>query len=127
MQNILLNFPHCDDFDDNSFVGVWHESSKLDLQKYWEFESEIFELAKQQNTNELPRDVAWPITRIFSYIMMSIQAHYNQKDGFELLDISDSELHEFRERFQCVVEGFFKGNMPMNGDFEIVNPFIKNA
>lgn len=104
--------------------GIWHESSMLDFQKYWAFENEIFQLAQQQGMNDLPRDIAWPITRIFSYIMMSIQAHYNQNDGFELLNISDNELSEFRERFQCVIEGFFKGSMPKNSDFEIVNPMI---
>ncbi|WP_434930439.1 Imm41 family immunity protein [Shewanella sp. HL-SH5] len=127
MQNILLNFPHCDDFDDHSFVGIWHESGKLDFQKYWEFEREVFELANEQSASELPRDIAWPIMRIFSYIMTGIQAHYNVNDGFELLDLEDNELHEFRERFQCVVEGFFKGSMPENTDFELMNPLMQNT
>ncbi|NRF65353.1 MULTISPECIES: Imm41 family immunity protein [Vibrio] len=127
MKNLLMNFPHCNEFQDSSFIGIWHEESLFDIDRYWELEKDIFDLAKENHSNDIPRDIAWPITRIFSYIMMSIQAHYSSNDGFELLNITDSELHNFRERFQCVVEGFFEGVMPLNESFEIVNPLIKNT
>ena len=124
MNKILENFPHCNEFNKYSFVSVWHERAQLDISKYWEFEKDIFELSKGQNSDNIPREVAWPITRIFSFIMMSIQSHYNPNDLFSLTMDHDIELHNFRERFQCVVEGFFSGNMPDNENFEIINPLL---
>ena len=124
MKSVLINFPHCDEYQDNSFTGIWHEEGLLNIEKYWEFEKGIFDLSKIHSGDSIPRDVAWPITRIFSYIMMGIQAHYNSNDGFIIINKNDEELHQFRERFQLVVEGFFKGVMPQNNHFDIINPIL---
>ena len=124
MINILKNFPHCDEFDENSFTSIWHEKCVVNLDKYWELEKDIYDLSKIQIKENISREIAWPITRIFSYIMMSIQAHYNPNDYFSLKNIKDIDLHNFSERFQCVIEGFFSGNMPDNDCFEIINPLL---
>ena len=89
------------------------------------FEKGIFDLAN--DTSEIARNVAWPFTRIFSYIMTSIQSHYDPNDGFSVLNLKEGELFAFKHRFQQVFEGFFKGNMPDNDDFEIMNPLIENS
>lgn len=124
MKDLLANFPHCDDYVDDSFTGIWHEKSMIDFDKYWQFEKSLFDLASVGNNNDIPRDIAWPITRIFSFIMSSIQSHFDANDGFCITNLDGIAMYEFRERFQGVFEGFFSGNMPNNDDFEIINPLI---
>ncbi|WP_415906757.1 Imm41 family immunity protein [Neptuniibacter sp. QD72_48] len=124
MNEILRNFSHCKEFSDDSFVGCWHEDASLNMQEYWKFDREIYELASVYSGEDIPRRVAWPLARIFSYIMMSIQGHYSSNGGFYIENLDDIQMSDFRERFQLVVEGFFKGEMPNNTHFELVNPLL---
>jgi hypothetical protein len=127
MKELLRNFPHCTDFCDESFVGIWHEHCRWDEKEYWKLDKEIYELAKKYSGQEIPRNIAWPLTRIFSYTMMSIQGHYSPNDGFEIENLDMDGMFNFRERFQLVVEGFFKGEMPKNLNFDMVNPLINES
>ncbi|MFL0811456.1 MAG: immunity 41 family protein [Agarilytica sp.] len=124
MKNLLRNFPHCKEYSDDSFTGIWHEQARWDEAEYWLLDKCIYDLSEKYLSEEIPRKVAWPLARIFSYIMMSIQAHYNSNDGFEIESLDDEMMFKFRERFQIVVEGFFKGDMPKNTSFGIVNPLL---
>ncbi|GAA6170697.1 hypothetical protein NBRC116592_03670 [Colwellia sp. KU-HH00111] len=125
MDKLLENFPHCDEYDENSFTGIWHEKSILDYVKYCEFEKCIFDLASTNDGAEVAREIAWPIMRIFSYIMMTIQSHYDSNDGFEILNLNQEDMYAFKNRFQEVLEGFFNGKMPDNDDFELINPLLE--
>lgn len=124
MREILRNFPHCEEYRDDSFVGIWHEEGLFNEMEYWKLDKEIFDLSVLYCSENIPREIAWPLTRIFSYIMMSIQAHYNPNDGFQVENLDDLQMFEFRERLQLVIEGFFKGKMPKNKDFDLVNPLL---
>ena len=59
--------------------------------------------------------------------MMSIQSHYNENDGFEISNLDELAVSDWRERFQLVVEGFFSGKMPNNTSFELVNPLLEEG
>ena len=124
MIELLRNFPHCEEYCEDSFTGIWHEKGRWDEKEYWLLDKSIYDLSEKYPSTEIPRDVVWPLARIFSYIMMTIQAHYNPNDGFQIENLDDEMMFEFRERFQLVVEGFFKGKMPKNSNFGIVNPLL---
>ncbi|WP_152004716.1 Imm41 family immunity protein [Desulfoluna spongiiphila] len=126
--NILLsNFPHCSDFSNDSFIGIFHESCVWDEAMYWELDKEIFDLSLELSGQDIPREISWPLMRIFSFLMMSIQSHYNKNDGFEISNLDEPSLFDWRERLQLVVEGFFSGKMPNNTSFEFVNPLLETG
>jgi hypothetical protein len=127
MKQLLENFSHCEAYDENSFTGIWHEKSLMDYAKYWKFEKCIFDLACINGGAEIPRDIAWPLTRIYSYIMISIQSHFDPNDGYEVSNLNQQDMYEFRQRFQEVFEGFFKGEMPNNEYFDIINPLLEST
>lgn len=105
-------------------MGIWHEQRLMNLEEYWKLDKEIYGLSMTYCYDTIPREIAWPLTRIFSYIMISIQAHYNINDGFVIDNLNQLEMYDFNERFQMVVEGFFKGIMPKNEHFQLVNPLL---
>ena len=125
MNEILRNFPASKEYRNSSFVGIWHEQCKISIEEYWKLDKAIYDLSEIYVQNDIPREVAWPLMRIFSYIMASTQAHYDLNDGFQIKDLEDVSLNEFTERFQLVFEGFFKGDMPKNSMFSIINPLIE--
>lgn len=104
---ILQNFPHNAEYNDESFLGTLHEDKMWDQKKYKELIDSIDELSAQYKGENIPRDIAWPIVRIFSHVMLLIQAHYNKDDLSSIKDITPEQLQEFREDFQISVESFF--------------------
>lgn len=125
MKILLSNFPHCSDFSNESFMSILHEKRIWDEKKYWELDKEIYDLSHELSGQDIPRDISWPLMRIFSFLMMSIQSHYNKNDGFEISNLDESSVFDWRERLQLVVEGFFSGKMPNNTSFAFVNPLLE--
>lgn len=124
MDILLSNFPHCSEFSRHSFISVFHESRIWDESKYWQLDKEIYDLSDAFSGQDIPRAVAWPVMRIFSFIMVSIQSHHDKNDGFEINNLDESSAFDWRERVQSVVEGFFSGEMPGNTSFTCVNPLL---
>lgn len=122
--NILRsNFPHGDEFLNDSFVGLLHEDQVWNESKYWEFDRAVYHLSNQSEDRQIAREIAWPLMKIFSYVMGAITAHHNKNDLYSIT-IDDSALHDFRERIQVVIEGFFQNKMPNNEHFEKINPLL---
>lgn len=119
MKHINRNFPWCDEYDDCSFTGFMNERRRWSDEEYFKLDNELYDLAeKYGNLEQLPRELAWRIMNIFSYVMLTIGCHYDSNDLYEFENLSDAELCDRRERFQLVFEGFFRGEMPNIGYFE---------
>lgn len=113
MLDINRNFAWCDAYVDDSFIGILHERSIWDDDEYFKLEGSLYGLCEQFNQSDsLPRDVAWKIFRIFSYLMVSLASHSELNDGFTVSNLSDEQFFNRRERLQLVFEGFFEGKMP---------------
>jgi hypothetical protein len=113
MNQINRNFAWCDEYSDDSFAGLFHEKRKWDDEEYFKLENYLYEQCeKYKDQSFLPRDVFWPVMRIYSYLSHSIGCHFDENDGFELIGLSREQIYERRERMQLVFEGFFKGDMP---------------
>lgn len=113
MYHINRNFPYSDQFAADSFLGKLHEEYVWDDEEYEKLEKEIykqFEILK--STDDIPREIAWSLTRIFSYLMLIIGCHLDPNDGFTIKSLTAEQIIERRERLQLIFEGFFKGEMP---------------
>lgn len=113
MQHLNRNFAGCDEYSVDSFLGLYHEEAVWNDDEYFKLENDIYALASEYSgSSTLQREVAWPVMRLFSYLMLSLGSHCDPNDGFKIKNISDEQFYSRRERVQLVFEGVFKGEMP---------------
>ncbi|ROL94155.1 hypothetical protein BK636_02050 [Pseudomonas chlororaphis] len=118
---IERNFPRCDNYDDNSFLGKLHEHALWAQDEYWLLEWALYQLAKDEAISE---DLSWQVFRIFSHCFLSFGCHLDRNDFFKIRNLKRAQLYDCRERFQMVFEGFFSRNMPEQKLFEEENPLL---
>jgi len=121
---INQNFPHNSEYSDESFLGYLHEKETWIENKYWELDKAIYSLSNEFNGENIPRDIAWPLMRIYSHTITLLLSHHSKNDGYTIKNLDDLAVQEYRERIQLVVEGFFQNKMPKNQHFEKVNPLL---
>jgi hypothetical protein len=113
MNHIFRNFSKCEGYSEDSFLGKFHENNIWDDDEYFKLEEAIFEVSKEyQGMKNIPRDIAWPLMQIYSYLMISLGCHFDENDGFEIKNITHDQFHARRERVKLVFEGFFSDEMP---------------
>lgn len=119
----MTNFAHSGVFSDDSFVGVLHRTDEWNEHKYWELEKDILDLIPLHQADTLPRDLAFAVIHVTSYIMSAIRAHYDQNDGWSIKSHSDEELFEFHERLRVLQLWFFEGCLD---DLNAVSADLRN-
>jgi hypothetical protein len=120
---IARNYPWCPEWDDTSFRGRLYDDAIWSRDEYWLLEWALYQLVSARDQDS---ELRWRVFRIFSSTFMSISAHFDSNDVFEVENLTPDELIEFRERFQLVFEGFFSGEMPNQADcFEERNPLLE--
>jgi len=113
MNNIYRNFAWCNEYTEESFVGQLHENKTWNDDEYFKLEGTLYELCSEYKDAQcIPRDLAWPIVRIFSYLMLTLGCQYDSNDAYEIENISREQFYDRRERIQLIFEGFFTGEMP---------------
>ncbi len=121
---ILTNFSQSEYFINDSFIAELHENHKWNSEKYWKLDFALFDLAKEYNSEFLPREIIWPIHNIYSFILSCITSHLNPSDSYHITNLSVDSIYEIKERVDLVFDGFFKGKMPQNDNFEYKNPML---
>ncbi|MCW0436147.1 immunity 41 family protein [Xanthomonas sacchari] len=121
---VARNFARCAAYDDCSFVGRLHEEMRWDGDEYWLPEKALYELATD---GELEGETAWPLFRIFSFVLMLLGCHFNPNDVFAIKGASDEDVHDLRDRFQLVFEGFYAGSMPAHDRLDPSNPLLTST
>jgi hypothetical protein len=121
---LARNSAGCAGYHDRSFVGRLHEDGIWDWDEYWLLEKALYDLAA---AGDFRREVAWPLFRIFSYGLLLFGCHVDPNDRFAFKAMSAEEVHELRDRFQRVFEGFFAGEMPARDAFAMRNPLLLRA
>ena len=112
MKAILRNFAWCEDYSDRSFIGRFHEECIWDDAEYFRLEDALYALCEKTGGDPtLEREIAWPIFRIYSYLMFSMGCVQDTRDVFALDNVTGEQFHARKERLQLVFEGFFNGNM----------------
>ncbi|SEI14209.1 Immunity protein 41 [Rheinheimera pacifica] len=123
IEDLFRNWASSELFDEQSFISKLNESHIWDDDKYWKLDNAIYDLAIKYGDDDcIPREIAWPIARIFSYLMMTFEAHHNKNDFFAIKDLDSDQVFDRRERMQLVFEGFFKGEMIPNDSFDYFDP-----
>ncbi len=113
MTNINRNFPWCDEYSNDSFIGIIHEKHIWDDKEFFNLENSILEQAAlTRSSSNLHRELSWRVMRIFSYLMSLFACHYDPNDGFKITNISSEQILTRRNRVQLVFEGFFSGDIP---------------
>jgi len=124
LEIIWQNFPHCMEWRDDSFLGILDNESRLDRNTYWKLEWAITLLTQKQI--DYPRQLSWPVFRIFSHASLLLKANVNPDDGYKIEDFNSEQSRDFSERFQLVFEGFFKGEPPdLKLAFDELNPLMQ--
>ena len=121
---IYQNFPHCMEFRDDSFLGLMNDELRIDMDEYWKLEWAVVQLT--QNEVDYPRNLSWPVFRIFSSVMLLLRSNANPQDGYKIQDFDSETSRDFTERLQLVFEGFFRGDPPdLKLAFDERNPLLE--
>jgi hypothetical protein len=113
MNEINRNFAWCEDYTENSFVGIFHEKHQWNDDEYFKLENYLYQQCKIYNEkSDIPREVFWPVMSIHGYLLQSISCHFDSNDGFKLQGLTREQIYNRRERLKQVFEGFFIGEMP---------------
>ncbi|MEW8632248.1 MAG: Imm41 family immunity protein [Candidatus Thiodiazotropha sp.] len=112
MNELNRNFAWCDDYSEDSFVGILHESQEWNDEEYFKLENYLYDTCLKLPADLVPGNIAWPAMRIYSYLSNTLGSHLDSNDGFRIKGIELVNLYDRRERLQLVFEGFFKGEMP---------------
>ena len=118
---ILRNFAWSDEYDESSFSGRLHEFGEWSVEEYWLLEWALYQLASSRVDQP---QLDWPVFRIFSHTLVSLDANLDPNDGFDIVNIDKQNTHDLRERLQMVFEGYFSGEMPDQASFEPGNPLL---
>ena len=119
MNEINRNFPRCNEYSQQSFRGILHEEAQWSDEEYFKLENSLYDLAAQyQETEALPKEVAWRVMNIFSHTLLLFSCHFDPNDAFKIQGLNTEEICDRRERFQLMFEGFFSGTMPDKDHFD---------
>ncbi|NIJ73959.1 Imm41 family immunity protein [Xanthomonas sp. LMG 9002] len=121
---VTRNLARCAAYDDGSFVGRLHEEMRWNWDEYWLLEKALYDLATD---GELERETAWPLFRIFSFVLMLLGCHFDPNDLFAIKGVSDEDVRDLLERFQLVFEGFYAGRMPAYESLDPPNPLLAST
>ncbi|MFM2481830.1 Imm41 family immunity protein [Celerinatantimonas sp. YJH-8] len=116
LQPIYQNFPGCNAYTDDSFTGILHEKCYWSDAEYFKLDNALYALAQAyKDESQCPRELVGCLMRIFSFVIMSINCHYDPNDLYQIENLDNEQLRIRKERFQQVFEGVFLNNMlPVN-------------
>ncbi|RZS35070.1 Imm41 family immunity protein [Corticibacter populi] len=124
---IYSNFPHCKEWQDDSFLGILDDHGVISYEKYWQLELAILQVTPMDKSGDA-QHLLWPIFRIFSHAMLLFLSHHSEADGFSIKDMNNHAMRDFIERFQMIFEGFFRGELPSSAailSYEKRNPLLE--
>lgn len=127
MKELERNIPRNPNWE-GSFYERLTEYGEWNTDAFWLLHLDLLQVAESANTDE-------PIDRKLSYMLLYIQqrvnnlttAHFSKNDVFEISNIKEEKLYEFKERFDMAILGAVTGELLPESSFDLVNPLVKNA
>ncbi|MDR9838608.1 Imm41 family immunity protein [Herbaspirillum huttiense] len=122
---ILENFPHCEEFSEQSFMNILYEERRIDLDAYWKLEWALIQLTSAEE--DYPHDQYWPVFQIFSHLSSMFCAHANKYDLYDIRNFDDWFINDLMARTRIVFEGYFMGRAPdITCLQDYVNPLLES-
>lgn len=106
---VLENFPHCEEFSEQSFLNILHDEHRIDMDAYWKLEWAVIQLTSPDE--EYSRDQYWPVFRIFSHLSFLFCAHAGN-GRYRITNFDNCFIYDLINRTILVFEGYFKGRIP---------------
>lgn len=119
---LLSNFAPSEHFRSGSFTDILHEEARWDVGAFWALDKAIRELHKPGLIAGGDHELIWPVFRIYSFLSLTLRAHCDPNDCFEIRDMDPEIFPDWCERLQLTFEGFMKGDMPQDNLFDLENP-----
>ena len=110
-----------------SFYAKLTEGGIWDRDEFWKLHRDLGWITSElMDSDCMERDFATDLVWLLSRINELYVAHFDKNDVFQILNLSDDELRQFKERFDVAVHGVFSGELLSEAEFELVNPLIDN-
>jgi hypothetical protein len=104
------------------------EYGEWNISAFWQLHLALIQAAKvEPQLGLIDRTLASSIFRIYSRVSGLIACHFDQNDSFNITNLSYDEIHEYKERLELAVAGFFSGEVIPESSFDLKNPMIKDA
>ena len=108
-----------------SFYERLVEDAIWDRDEFWKLHLALTTAASTSGPlKAINRELAWAVAKIQSRVLGVVAAHYNPKDIFVISNLAPDELHQFVERFDHAILGFFSGEVLAESSYDLTNPFI---
>ena len=113
---------------EGSFYEKLTECGEWNIDSFWLLHIELLNIAKKQKLD-------LPVERELSYMLLLIQqgllgliaAHFTKNDVFEISNIDNELLYEFKERFELAILGAITGEVLPETSFDLANPLLNNS
>ena len=113
---------------EGSFYERLTEYGEWDSSSFWVLHLELLNIAKHQNQNSpVERELVYMLLILQQKVMNLISAHFSKNDVFEINNINNELLYEFKERFEMAILGAISGEVLPESSFDLINPLVKNV
>lgn len=107
MHHINRNFAWCNEYSNESFTGILHEEQTWNDEEYFQLEESLFDIAKKYSEcDSIPREDAWKIFRIFSYLIVTLACHSDPNDGFHIVNLTDEQVQQEEREYNLFLKDF---------------------
>ncbi|WP_423681469.1 hypothetical protein [Undibacterium sp. WLHG33] len=123
-ENIFRNLPGNVNWE-GSFYEQLTEFGRWDAKEFWMLHLDLINAAdKFKNFDSVDKELALGIVTLQSKIARLFIAHFNERDAFKIINLSEENLYAFKERFDLAVIGVFSGEVLSEDSFDLVNPLL---
>lgn len=121
-ENISRNLPGNPHWE-GSFYEQLTEYGIWDKKEFCLLHRDLILAANQfKDSAAIDKQVACAIVTLQSNVSRLFAAHFNENDVFNILDLSNDELHACKERLDAAVVSVFSGELLTEDAFELADP-----
>jgi hypothetical protein len=113
---------------EGSFFERLTEYGEWDSEAFWLLHFDLLQLAMCTDSSEpVDRNLSYMLLYLQQRVLNLISAHFAKNDSFNITDLNDKQLYEFKERFDMAILGVVTGEVLPESSFDLMNPLVKNA
>lgn len=120
------NVPGHPDWE-GSFYERLSEYAEWNIEKFWDLHFDLLSIANSRSKNTTNSDFCYALLYLQQRVLNLIIAHYNPEDIFNIHNINNQELFEFKERFEMAIIGAITGEVLSESCFDLMNLLIKTS